>query len=465
MKVKIVFLYEIFRQMMKGLEWDGREKLLFLLCHSSSYRDQVKLMPYSLMMPGEEDYVSRSSGYVEVKKEYISEVFNTAVELQSDVVQVHPHPPGAGGRFSPVDRHHEPKLMRHVAEHINGIYHASIVFSNDFSELDSWFYDRRKDDLVAVKKVLVVGKDRLNLFIPSGVREGKKKLPPRMDRTVKAFGEDAVRMLGYVDVGVVGLSALGLPIVEMLARDDFGSILGCDPDLIDETNLNRLIGTTPQNIGEFKADFAADMAGKINPDVQVTTFRKSFYEVDVLRAVAQKDILFGCVDSEARFSIDRLANANLIPYFDLGAGILRKNDKVTFKGGQVISIIPGREVCLDCSGMFENLKNEFWSPGKRERERKAGYLMDGDEGQPLVAHLDSVIAGLGYHTMLNYIWGQGPDDNFKLYCDMANNTLMEAASSSDGCMYCRKDGLLGMGDKVSPLVPMEDIDLDIPAAA
>jgi hypothetical protein len=46
-----------------------------------------------------------------------------------------------------------------------------------------------------------------------------------------------------------------------------------------------------------------------------------------------------------------------------------------------------------------------------------------------------------------------------------NMTLMQAASSSDGCMYCRKDGLLGMGDKVSPLVPMEDIHLDIPAAA
>jgi hypothetical protein len=355
--------------------------------------------------------------------------------------------------------------MRHVAGHINGIYHASIVFSHDFSELDSWIYDRKNDALVPVRKVLVIGEDRMRLFIPSGASENDKKLPPRMDRTIKAFGEDAVRMLGYLDVGVVALSALGLPIFEMLARDDFGSILGCDPDVIDETNLNRLIGTTPQNIGEFKADFAAEMARKINIDVQASAFRKSLYEEDVQRALTQRDILFGCVDSGARFNIDRMANANLIPYFDLGAGILRENGKVKFKGGQVISIIPGREVCLDCSGMFENLKTEFWSPGKRERERKAGYLMDGDEGQPLVAHLDSVIAGLGYHTMLNYIWGQGPDDNFMLYCDMANNILMQAASSSDGCMYCRKDGLLGMGDKVSPLVPMEDIDLDIPAAA
>jgi molybdopterin/thiamine biosynthesis adenylyltransferase len=355
--------------------------------------------------------------------------------------------------------------MRHVAEHINGIYHASIVFSNDFSELDSWFYDRRNDDLVPVKKVLVVGKDRLNVLIPTGVRENNKNLPLRMDRTVKAFGEDAVRMLGYLDIGVVGLSALGLPIFEMLARDGFGSIMGSDPDLVDVTNLNRLIGTTLVDIGKYKADFAADMARKINPDVQVTAFRKSFYEEDVQRAFAQADIFFGCVDSGARFSIDRQANANLIPYFDLGAGILRENGKVTFKGGQVISIIPGREVCLDCSGMFENLKPEFWSPEKRERERNAGYLMDGDQGQPLVAHLDSVIAGLGYHTMLNYIWGQGPDDNYNLYCDMTNNTLIEAASSSDGCMYCRKDGLLGMGDKVSPFVPMEDRDLDIPAVA
>lgn len=189
---------------------------------------------------------------------------------------------------------------------------------------------------------------------------------------------------------------------------------------------------------------------------------QSFYDDDVQKAYSQKDIVLGCVDSGARFSINRLTLANLIPYFDMGAGIVRNNGQVEFKGGQIFSIIPGRSVCLECSGVFENLKSEFWSPGKKDRERKQGYLNDAEVVNPLVSDLDSVISGHGVNEMLSYIWGLNSEEHFKLYCDMAQGKMMASGSSSEGCIYCRKEDFLGMGDKLSPLVPAKDEDLDIP---
>ena len=135
MRIKVVFMSNLFKEVKKCLKWDGKEKIVYALCHSSRHEDNIKLMPYSLLIPNEKDYIIRSSGYLKVKKKFLTKVINLAIQSGSDVIQIHIHPPGAGGRFSPVDKHDEPIIMRHVANQVNGIYHASIVFSHDFQSL------------------------------------------------------------------------------------------------------------------------------------------------------------------------------------------------------------------------------------------------------------------------------------------------------------------------------------------
>ena len=460
MHVKITFLNELFEDIKDKLKWDGKEKMIFILCHSSKGEDHIKLIPYSFVNPSEEDYECRSEGHVKVKKDFFSNVVNLAVSEQSDLIVAHIHPPSCRGEYSPVDKHYEPILMRHVADQVNGIHQASIVFSHDFSELDSWYFNRDLDKVLPVEKVLIVGKTGMKVFIPTGFEKGigtknKSDFAPIMDRTIKAYGQNAVQMLSQLDIGVVGASGLGSPIIEMLARYNFKSIMICDPDIIEETNLNRLVGATRDSIGMNKAEFDSDYVKRINPDVSVSAFAKSFYDEDVQKRFAHLDIIMGCLDSEARFSINRMALANLIPYFDMGAGVVRKGDKVEFKGGQIYSIVPGRSVCLECSGAYNGLKKNFWSLEKKDRERRQGYFEDSQVVTPLVSDLDFVIAGIGCHEMLSYVWGFSSDDNFKVYCDMAQHGFLASASSSKGCIYCRKDGCLGMGSKVAPLVPLE----------
>ncbi len=62
------------------------------------------------------------------------------------------------------------------------------------------------------------------------------------------MGEDAVRKLRMIDFGLVGVSALGTPIVEFLARDGIRSVLMCDHGVIEERNVNRLPVTTFSDI-------------------------------------------------------------------------------------------------------------------------------------------------------------------------------------------------------------------------
>ena len=83
--------------------------------------------------------------------------------------------------------------MRHIAENIEGIYHGSLVFGNSLDTLDAWLYEREKNALVDIEKVLVVGKNKMEIYIPSRRWISKENLSPSLSRTALAFGEEAMK--------------------------------------------------------------------------------------------------------------------------------------------------------------------------------------------------------------------------------------------------------------------------------
>ena len=457
--IKVTLLEKIFSVLKDSLKWDdGKEKSSYVLCHSNRYKDKIKFLPYKVIIPSKADYIRRSSGFLELSKSFISRVFNEAIDTGSDVIQCHVHPYDPGG-FSNIDLAEEPAFMRHIASKINGIYHASLVFGKSLSTLDGWFYDRDSDKLIGVDKVLVVGKTNMEIYVPARSRLSNQKLPVSLGRSILAFGEKAMRFIGYLDFGVVGASALGGPVFELLARDKVNSIFLCDFDTIEETNLNRLPGTTTMDIGKPKVDFYSKNINAISPAIEVEAFQRSFYDTKVQTAFSQADVIFGCVDSGARLSINRLALANLIPYFDLGAMVEIQNGKFKFIGGQVYNVVPRRQVCLNCSGAFDNLLPEYNSPKKNELDTEQGYVKgDIEIPSPSVMYLDSVIAGLGYSEFLKYVLGRRDDEIFKVYYEEISNKLVSSTCSEAGCIACRDGDYLGKGDKVPLMIPRKDGD-------
>jgi molybdopterin/thiamine biosynthesis adenylyltransferase len=300
------------------------------------------------------------------------------------------------------------------------------------------------------------------IFVPDRSRLSNQKLPVSLGRSALAFGEEAMKSIGLLDFAVIGASALGGPIIEFLARDKANSIFLCDFDKIEETNLNRLPGTTPFDIDKLKVDFYAKKIKDISPNVKVYAFQKSFYDTKVQKAISQADVMFGCVDSGARLSMNRLAMANLIPYFDLGAMVVIEDGKLQFVGGQVYDVIPGRHVCLSCSGAFNHLLSEYNSPQKYELDIEQGYVKgDINIPNPSVMYLDSVIAGLGYSEFLKYVLGRREDDIYKIHYNEIANKIVSSRCSEAGCIACKDSDFLGKGDKVPLMFPRTDDDIKL----
>ena len=121
---------------------------------------------------------------------------------------------------------------------------------------------------------------------------------PRYRRNLGALGaEGQTRLLASHGL-VVGLGGLGGYVVEQLARGGLGRITGVDPDVFDETNLNRQLLATVATLGWRKVDAARERAAIINPTCVFTGVAGR--HSDVPEAVwSTVDIVFDCLDTIA----------------------------------------------------------------------------------------------------------------------------------------------------------------------
>lgn len=98
----------------------------------------------------------------------------------------------------------------------------------------------------------------------------------RHSRTEMLIGSEALEKLKESKVLVFGVGGVGGYIVEALARAGVGEIHICDNDTVSESNINRQIIATYNNIGKDKTDVMEERILSVNPECKVKKF-KCFY--------------------------------------------------------------------------------------------------------------------------------------------------------------------------------------------
>ena len=99
---------------------------------------------------------------------------------------------------------------------------------------------------------------------------GKGVIPIRYQRNIGTFGVEGQIKLLESTVMVIGLGGLGGGILEQISRAGFGTIIGVDPDVFDQSNLNRQLLSTEHAIGEEKVAAAQKRVRQINGAVSFT---------------------------------------------------------------------------------------------------------------------------------------------------------------------------------------------------
>jgi molybdopterin/thiamine biosynthesis adenylyltransferase len=125
---------------------------------------------------------------------------------------------------------------------------------------------------------------------------GKGLIPIRYQRNIGTFGVEGQIKLLKSTVMIIGLGGLGGSVLEQIARAGFGTIIGIDPDVFDQSNLNRQLLSTEHTIGEEKAAAAKKRVHEINSAVSFTGHVCRFQDLpDGLWLGA--DMVFDCLDN------------------------------------------------------------------------------------------------------------------------------------------------------------------------
>jgi hypothetical protein len=276
----------------------------------------------------------------------------------------------------------------------------------------------------------------------------------RFARHVLMFGAPGQQILRDMTVAVVGAGGGGSLLVEMLAHLGVGRIVVVDYDVVDETNLSRIVGATIADVGRLKVDVAHDLAARIDPDVVVDAVDGDIAYVDDARRLLDADFAFLATDNVfSRYAFNLVCHQFLIPSIQVGA-------KVTGNaiGGIELIHIMERPVtlegpCLEGQGAIPAaaLTREQLSP---EARRAQGYV-DGDDGadieEPSVITLNSISTSLAATDFLLMATGLMPKQTrveASAYYPQERELRGRAAVKRVDCRFCGDGdkGVLARGD-------------------
>jgi hypothetical protein len=165
------------------------------------------------------------------------------------------------------------------------------------------------------------------------------------------LGQHSDEALANASVAIVGNCGGGSHVAQQLAHVGVGNFLLVDPDVVEEVNLNRMIGSTPEDArhARYKTAVIDRLIRSAKPDARVLVLESKWQECAIhLRGC---DIVFGCVDGyTTRSELEAYCRRFLISYVDVGMDVSRFNDHYTITG-QVITSIPGR-ACMWCMGFL-----------------------------------------------------------------------------------------------------------------
>lgn len=104
-------------------------------------------------------------------------------------------------------------------------------------------------------------------------------------------GEEGQMKLKQAKVLCIGAGGLGSPLLMYLAAAGVGEIGICDFDIVSESNLQRQILFSEENIGESKAVIAKKRLIELNPHITYNLHDEKLSSVNAIRIFEQYDII------------------------------------------------------------------------------------------------------------------------------------------------------------------------------
>lgn len=131
--------------------------------------------------------------------------------------------------------------------------------------------------------------------------------PERFRRCRGSLTAAELSRLLFTRVLIAGCGGLGGHVAELLVRTGTGSLVLCDPDTFEESNLNRQRFCTEKNLGRFKAEACRDGLLDIASYLDIEVRTVALDENSLPGLLTDVDVVMDCLDSIERKKMLELA--------------------------------------------------------------------------------------------------------------------------------------------------------------
>lgn len=382
------------------------------------------------------DLESSGQLHLHVSPIALARLAKLAARDRGTLVVCHSHPFRGVVGPSPVDLETEIELCGRVLPgRLGGQPVGAVILGVDDFDGRLW------RDGAAHALSLTVGGSR---FRPTGPASEPGE---REARQMLLWGADGQRRLGGARVAVIGTGGTGSHVVTQLAHLGVGRLVLVDHDVVEQSNLSRVVGATLHDIGAAKVHVMTAAVSRIRPETTAEAVAASVLDIDAAH-LAECDAVVCCTDGHgSRALLTELAAQYLVPLIDLGIEV-QPGRQGSRAGGGVRVIRPG-EPCLHCMRILDPalVREEFLTDDERRAEQARGYLRGLHEPAPSVIALNGVVASLAVVELIDLLVGVFDPKPARLLYRAETRALTVAAVQRDpSCWVCGNTGLLGLGD-------------------
>lgn len=341
------------------------------------------------------DYVEGKIGYRALSPTFIHRLITRARDERLAYLAVHNHGTDREVGFSHIDLESHERGYPALLQIASGMPVGALVFGRRSIEADIWVPDGTRLEL---DRAVVIG-NTIQRLTPSP-RKDSVHPSSTYDRQIRMFGKIGQAELANCHVAILGLGGIGSLVAEYLARLGVGHFCLIDEDLVEESNLSRIVGASLSDAREkaTKVSIAQRTILQANPCARIRLITDDIAKESVAKELTACDYLFLAADSmRARLVFNALVHQYLIPGVQLGSKI--RSDS---KGALIDVMSANRPVrpghgCLWCNQLID--ANALANEAKTDDERKA-QAYGVEEANPSVISLNAISAAHAVNDFL-----------------------------------------------------------------
>lgn len=264
----------------------------------------------------------------------------------------------------------------------------------------------------------------------------------RFERQLSFLGRTGQKRIRDANVIVIGVGGIGSHVIQQLALLGVGAITVIDPDELESTNLNRLVGATAHDLipGTKKTHIAKRLVRSIDPSISIETVPQNLMSRDAFSAVKRSSYVFGCLDNDgSRLVLNELCIAFEIPYLDLASDIIIAESDLHY-GGRVF-VNYDDNGCIICYDLISpvNASRDLSSP-ESLRDYQAIYGVPNEhleETGPSVVSINGIVASLATTEFMVLITGLREPNRYLNYNGLRGVVTKNEDSPYPNCFYCK----------------------------